>query len=578
MRHPKTSLPACALALLLGLFALTQAHAASRIVRVGVYENEPKVFLDENGAPSGIFIELLEAIAQDEGWELEYVPGTWDEGLSRLSSGEIDLMPDVAYTPERDEQYDFNRQRVAESWSYVYMTDGGGVDGISDLEGMRIAVLSGSIQEDALARITEGFGIDVDIVPTDSLRSAFELTSIGDADAAVANHFFGDYAAAEYGLEKTPIVFGGSSLHYAVGQGADAELLTAIDRHLTRWIDQPGSVYYTTLAHYAGDGGEARMLRTTLRWLVGVALALLLAVVVIVVSQWQVNVRTRDLKRAQVELEQHKDHLETLVEERTAQLEQANEDLAGISRSKSEFLAFMSHEFRNELNSILGFSSLMLANPTGLDAEHKKQVRYVQSSAERLHRLINDVLDLSKAESGAVKMTCEHVDLTALVRELLDSFGGLAAGRGNTLRAELPAVPLTLDTDEGIVRQILLNLVGNALKFTDDGAITVALIPIQDGALIEVRDTGKGITPAEMEHLFDEFWQSVDARRRAGIGTGLGLSICMNLATVLGGRIEVESELGVGSTFRLVLPGCVPHVASSSASDDEVSPIEEGRS
>ena len=557
MRSSRTAIAVCALVVLLGLTPVaTAAYAAPRTVRVGVYENEPKVFLDDSGEPAGIFIELLEAIAEDEGWELEYVPGTWDEGLSRLSSGEIDLMPDVAYTPERDRQYDFNSHRVAESWSYVYMTDGRGVDGISELEGMSIAVLSGSVQEGSLAQITEGFGIDVDIVPADSLRGVFELASTGDADAAVANHFFGDYAAAEYGLEKTPIVFGGSSLHYAVRQGVDGELLAAIDEHLIQWIDQPGSVYYTTLAHFAGDGGEARMLRTTLRWLVGVAFALLLAVLVILVSQWQVNVRTRDLRSAQSELERYRGQLEGLVHERTAQLEQANEELASINHSKSQFLAFMSHEFRNELNSILGFAHLMLADPDKLDAVQFKQARYIHSSAEHLHSLINDVLDLARAESGAMSVSCDVFEVSALVRDLLGSFSVAAAERGNQLRAELPQAPILIDTDEGIVRQILINLVGNAIKFTSDGVITVGAAPDKSGVAIEVRDTGRGITPEEMEHLFDEFWQSVEVRRRAGVGTGLGLSICMNLATLLGGRIEVESTPGVGSTFRLSIPEC----------------------
>ncbi len=542
---------------MLSLMAVsTTALAAPRTVHVGVYENEPKVFIDTAGEPSGVFIELLEAIAEDEGWELEYVPGTWDEGLSRLSSGEIDLMPDVAYSPERERQYDFNSQRVAESWSYVYMANSSGVDGISDLEGMRIAVLSGSIQQGGIARITAGFGIDVTIVPADSLRGVFELTAAGDVDAAVANHFFGDYAASEYGLEKTPIVFGGSSLHYAVGQGRNGELLTAIDHHLTRWIDQPGSVYYTTIAHYTGDAGEARMLRTTLRWLVWAAFALLLAVGVIVFSQWQVNVRTRDLRSAQRELERHRDQLEELVSERTVQLERANEELGSISRSKSQFLAFMSHEFRNELNSILGFSHLLLAGPANLDAGQVKQVHYIHSSAERLHSLINDVLDLSRAESGTMSLACEVFDLSALVHDLLGSFSVAATEQGDELRTELPHTPILIDTDEGVVRQILINLVGNAVKFTSDGVITVAVEPDQGGVRIEVRDTGRGITPDEMEHLFDEFWQSIDARRRAGIGTGLGLSICMNLATLLGGRIEVESVPGAGSTFRLLIPEC----------------------
>jgi protein-histidine pros-kinase len=208
------------------------------------------------------------------------------------------------------------------------------------------------------------------------------------------------------------------------------------------------------------------------------------------------------------------------------------------------------------LNSILGFAHLMLADPDKLDAVQFKQARYIHSSAEHLHSLINDVLDLARAESGAMSVSCDVFEVSALVRDLLGSFSVAAAERGNQLRAELPQAPILIDTDEGIVRQILINLVGNAIKFTSDGVITVGAAPDKSGVAIEVRDTGRGITPEEMEHLFDEFWQSVEVRRRAGVGTGLGLSICMNLAALLGGSIEVESTPGVGSTFRLSIPEC----------------------
>ena len=268
MSHLKTSLPACALALLLGLFALTPAHAASRIVRVGVYENEPKVFLDENGAPSGIFIELLEAIAQDEGWELEYVPGTWDEGLSRLSSGEIDLMPDVAYTPERDEQYDFNRQRVAESWSYVYMTDGGGVDGISDLEGMRSRC--SRIDPGGCTRAkSPRFWHRCHIVRR-LLRNAFELTFDGDADARWPT-LLRRLMRQRSTDSRSPHRLGEARSHYAAGRG-QCRALTAIDHYLTRGSTSRARVLHDSRALMRAMAVGAHAAHQA-RWLVGVALA-----------------------------------------------------------------------------------------------------------------------------------------------------------------------------------------------------------------------------------------------------------------------------------------------------------------
>lgn len=542
------------LTLMIGLTGGAAAHAAERTVRVGIYENEPKVFIDEAGQPSGIFVDLLEAIATEEGWELEYIPGTWSEGLSALQAGEIDLMPDVAYTEERGKTFDFHEQYVVESWSYVYVSGRRRVDGVWDLEGLNVAVLRGSVQETELVRVTDGFGIDVSLVPADSLGDAFERVREGEADGAVSNRFFGDYSSREYGLVRTPIVFGGSRLYYAVARGRNADLIEAIDLHVKRWFDEPGSIYYTTLEHYTGDGQDDLLLRNVQRVLTGVAVALFVSLGAVLLLRWQVNVRTRDLRAAQAELLGHRNRLEALVAERTAQLEAANVALERISRAKSEFLAFMSHEFRNELNTILGFSRLLLATPGDITGDQLRQVEFIAGSAGRLRALMTDVLDLAKAESGSMQLVCERFDLANLVDDVIGSFAAMAEERGNDLVSEFTVAPVVVDSDEGIVRQILANLVSNALKFTEGGRVTVSVVPREKGALLEVSDTGKGLTEEEREHLFDEFWQSIDARRRSGIGTGLGLSICMQLASLLGGSIEVESTPGVGSTFTLALP------------------------
>jgi|GEM_PF-5395466 len=463
-------------------------------------------------------------------------------------------MPDVAYTDERDEQFDFHQQYVAESWSYLYVSGGRAVQDVGDLDGLRIAVLEGSVQEERLARITAGFQVDVTLVPADSLTAAFDLVAEGAADAAVANHFFGDYTAPGYGYDKTPIVFGGSRLYFAVAQGENGDLLNAIDSHLIRWIDEPGSVYYTTLAHHTNVGDEARLLQVVSRVLAGVAVALAATLGLVFFLRWRISVHTRDLQAAQTELERNHEQLESLVADRTAQLEEANKELEKRNRAKGQFLSFLSHEFRNELNTISGFSNLLIMNPGGLSEEQKHQVDFIVESATRLRTLINDVLDLSKTESGAMKPVYAALDVRSLVLDVADTFTATAASSGNDLVSRLPDDPVIIETDEGMVRQILVNLVSNALKFMSEGTITIVVTRQDDGVTIQVRDTGRGVTGEEIEHLFDEFWQSVDVRRDVGIGTGLGLSICMNLARALGGRIEVESTPHEGSTFSLVLP------------------------
>ncbi len=295
---------AFAVVLALGILAAPSlASAAERTVRVGVYENEPKVFTRaSDGRPSGIFVDLITAIARDEGWSIVWVPGSWEAGLKALESGRIDLMPDVAYSEERDRKFDFHKTPVVESWSYVYSAPKMRIDRMSQLDGKRVAVLRGSIQETVFSQMARGFGYDVTLVPVDSLGEAFELASTGKADAAIANYLFGDYFHTEYGLIKTPIVFNAVPLFYAAPQGKNSDMLAAIDRHLDAWIAQPGSVYYRTLGRYTASVPEPAV-PAYLPWLLGgIAGLLAVAAGIIGLLRWQVDVKTSRLVEANEEL------------------------------------------------------------------------------------------------------------------------------------------------------------------------------------------------------------------------------------------------------------------------------------
>ncbi|MFW6121992.1 MAG: transporter substrate-binding domain-containing protein, partial [Petrotogales bacterium] len=179
----------------------------SRRVYVGVYQNKPKIFLDDNGEPSGLFIDLLEQIAKKEKWELKYISGSWPECLQNLAENKINLMPDVAYSEERDELFDFHSIPVLESWSRIYSSKESVIEDLTDLEGKKVAILDKSIQEDVFNQLMEGLGYEVEIIPVSSLTEAFEYARDGLVDAAIANHLFGEYYYLNYELEKTTIDF-----------------------------------------------------------------------------------------------------------------------------------------------------------------------------------------------------------------------------------------------------------------------------------------------------------------------------------------------------------------------------------
>ncbi len=253
------------------------------------------------------------------------------------------------------------------------------------------------------------------------------------------------------------------------------------------------------------------------------------------------------------------DELEALVAQRTGQLVETNRQLEEATHAKDRFMARMSHELRTPLNSIIGFSRIMADGHAGpVTEEQATQLAMVNRAGRRLLSLVNDLLDISRIAAGGVEVGCGPVDLGELVDEVATTIAPLAAEKGlDVEHSSADGDPLV--TDRAKVEQILLNLLGNAIKFTDAGTVSLYAERTEEGgARIAVSDTGMGIAPQHLPELFDEFKQFGDTDDEIRPGSGLGLAIARSLAELLGGAIEVESEPGVGSTFTLVLPAEPP--------------------
>lgn len=266
--------------------------------------------------------------------------------------------------------------------------------------------------------------------------------------------------------------------------------------------------------------------------------------------------------------------LEQIVDERTEELQATNEELEqtnqeltqalaeieAANRSKSAFVRAMSHELRTPLNSVIGFADLLASGLAGpLNEEQLKQVRMIGEAGRHLLALVNQVLDLARIEAGHLDLSFEDLDARELVSQAVETLRPQADAKGLALESAVPSQPVPVRSDRTRVLEILINLVGNAVKFTDAGSVQVSLGQ-HDGVIsFSVTDTGPGIDPEDADHVFLEFTQgSRSGGRQAIPGAGLGLAISKQLAEALGGTIELESEPGRGSTFTLRLPAQPP--------------------
>jgi PAS domain S-box-containing protein len=275
---------------------------------------------------------------------------------------------------------------------------------------------------------------------------------------------------------------------------------------------------------------------------------------------------TEAMEKAQLyeQIKRHSEELRERVREATAELAEQNEllrrqafQLEQASAMKSQFLANVSHELRTPLNAIIGYTHLMLEGVSGdLTTGQRDKLTRVDSNARHLLAIINDLLDITRIESGKMPIQIERVVLPELIDEVMTEVEPLIQGTSLAVtRALTPRVP-EIRTDRQKVKQIVLNLLSNALKFTPQGSVSIEIDfdAAQEEISVAVTDTGIGISEDNQRTIFEAFGQTDGSYVKRHGGTGLGLSICRRLATILGGRITLESRLGEGSTFQLYLP------------------------
>src|SRR5262247_3361043 len=303
-----------ALAALVGLVGVLLAASApvdaATPLRVGTYPNPPLIFRDEQGRPKGIYVDVLEHVARQEQWTLEYVEGAWDECLERLRRGEIDLLLAIGYSPERSRQFEFSHELLIENWGQVYALPNANIHTLLDLTGRRLAVMRGDIYYAAFQSTHETLKVFPTFVEVSHYADTLRLADEGQVDAALVPRIFGAWAARGSNAEKTSIMFSPVELRFAAPAGRGKEVLDALDRHLVALKADKGSVYHRSLRVWL-EGVRTLNFPTWLNplWVAGVVLgAGGLAVGLNFLLGWLVRRRTRALRaqmaaRAKIESE-----------------------------------------------------------------------------------------------------------------------------------------------------------------------------------------------------------------------------------------------------------------------------------
>jgi diguanylate cyclase (GGDEF)-like protein/PAS domain S-box-containing protein len=295
----------------LGLCVHTAALPAETL-KIGIYDDAPTLFINSSGQPAGLLVDVLQQLASTERWTLQYVPCQWSDCLAMLARGELDLLPDVAYSDERSARFDFHRVPVLYSWSQVYARRGTDIKSILDLKDKRVAVLGSSIQHSFMTALLRGFGLNTVLVLAPSQDAAFTLVDRRQADAVVSGQYYGDLRARRSRLVATPVIFQPLRMYFAVGKGRHREVLAAIDRDLAAWQADPGSVYYRILRRWKAPGVQATP--AWVWWTVATVAAMLASA--LLAAAWlrrQVAARTGELRESERKLSTILDSVESLI-------------------------------------------------------------------------------------------------------------------------------------------------------------------------------------------------------------------------------------------------------------------------
>lgn len=534
------------------LFAATPPSAFAREVKVGAYENQPKVFTRADGTVAGIFPDILEEVARREDWSIRYIHGSWAEGLERLESGEIDLMMDVGYTPERDAIYDFCQGDVICNWAQIYTQPGMDVKVITGLDGVRIAGLRDGIHLSRFKQRAAKFDIHYKVTLCDDYQEIFELIDEKKVDAGVVNRIYGYSCQNQYDVKRSPVIFSPASLRYATRQGSNEDLLLAIDRHLAEMKEEYPSAYHQSIRRWLGETSKLTLPQWIFRSLMAAGISIVLLGIISSLLKYQVNRKTARLRLTNAQLEAQvaetmKAHLE---------LKESEDKLVRQERLSAlgQMTSGIAHDFNNMLAPILGYSDLLLESP-GIQSdptELREMLHAIRTSAIEARETVKRLQEFHRADSRSRMETFPLADLVSsivLATKPLWKTHKEADSSAISVTQEIPP-DLQITASKSQLSEALMNLILNSIHaLPSGGSITIRATAQKDHFLLEVCDSGTGMSKEVVNRCVEPFFST-----KGEEGTGMGLAMVHGIIERHNGVLCIDSEPGKGTTISMRLP------------------------
>jgi signal transduction histidine kinase/ActR/RegA family two-component response regulator len=511
----------------------------------------PFALVNNQGEADGFSVDLFKAVAQVMGLNIEFRVGAWNEVRHALEQGEIDALPLVSYSEEREKVFDFTTPYLGDDAAIFIRAGDKPIHSEVELYNKTVIVMQADATHDYLLKQPA----HKHLILAKTVAEAMRRLSAGEGDCTLVPRLVGLLTAKKFNLTNLKItgpliIVHGRGYGFAVKEGN--EILRATLNQGLSIIKATGQ-YDAIYDHWFGVVDPRGFTREEIYQYAAIITSVFVFILAVALL-WSWSLKREIKQRKQTEVQLQTTNFELL---------QAKETAETANRAKSIFLANMSHELRTPLHVILGFSQLMERDPT-IISEHREQVKIINRSGEHLLSLINDVLEMSKIEAGHITLNVESIDLHQLLQNIAEMMRIRAESKNLQFVIEYePHLPQFIMIDAGKLRQILINLIGNAIKFTEEGGVslrvqadeqpTTTTSPIRYELVVEIEDSGIGIAAPYQETIFEAFVQ-VGYYQLSSQGTGLGLPITRHYIRLMGGDIQVISQVGEGSVFKFHLP------------------------